>query len=328
MIANGLNPVHMQNLRPGPLLAGPGQRRYEGVFVGHIRTRMTFALFDFAFVRGLAAGFALAAPIGPVAMLCIRRALVLGRLQGFIAGLGAAFADMMFGAIAGLGLTVVSTFILAHEIAFGLIGGIIVLIVGLVTYRAPVEDILFAMRHSAGLEDGLASGLYADLADGVVEAVLEEAGKFAEDRIAPLNRVGDKEMARLVDGKVVMPKGFAEAYRDWAAGGWAGVAAEEAHGGQGLPILLNIGCTEIWNSANLAFALNPLLTMGAVEALTAHGSPELQRTFLTRMIAGEWTGTMNLTEPQAGSDLALLTSRAEPQGDGTYRIFGQKIFIT
>ena len=196
------------------------------------------------------------------------------------------------------------------------------------TYRAPVEDILFAMRHSAGLEDGLASGLYADLADGVVEAVLEEAGKFAEDRIAPLNRVGDKEMARLVDGKVVMPKGFAEAYRDWAAGGWAGVAAEEAHGGQGLPILLNIGCTEIWNSANLAFALNPLLTMGAVEALTAHGSPELQRTFLTRMIAGEWTGTMNLTEPQAGSDLALLTSRAEPQGDGTYRIFGQKIFIT
>lgn len=138
MITNGLDRVHIQNLGTGPLLAGLRQRRYEGLFVDNSCARMTFALFDFAFVRGLAAGFALAAPIGPVAMLCIRRALILGRLQGFIAGLGAAFADMMFGAIAGLGLTVVSTFILAHEIAFGLIGGIIVLIVGLVTYRAPV----------------------------------------------------------------------------------------------------------------------------------------------------------------------------------------------
>ncbi|KAF0230381.1 MAG: acyl-CoA dehydrogenase domain-containing [Beijerinckiaceae bacterium] len=196
------------------------------------------------------------------------------------------------------------------------------------TYRAPVEDILFAMRHAAGLDHGLENGLYADLADGVAEAVLEEAAKFAEDRIAPLNRTGDKETSRLVDGKVVVPAGFTEAYRDWAAGGWAGVAADPEFGGQGLPVVLNIACTEIWNSANLAFSLNPLLTMGAVEAVTAHGSDYLKQTFLAKMISGEWTGTMNLTEPQAGSDLALLTSRAEPVGDGTYRIFGSKIFIT
>jgi acyl-CoA dehydrogenase len=196
------------------------------------------------------------------------------------------------------------------------------------TYRAPVGDILFAMRHVAGLDQGIASGLYADLADGMADAVLEEAAKFAESRIAPLNRGGDKETSRLVDGQVITPKGFREAYADWAAGGWAGVAAEAEHGGQGLPILLNIGCTELWNAANLAFALNPLLTMGAIEALTAHGSEHLQKTYLEKLISGEWTGTMNLTEPQAGSDLALLTSRAEREGDGTYRLFGQKIFIT
>ena len=196
------------------------------------------------------------------------------------------------------------------------------------TYRAPVEDILFAMRYAAGMDHAIQDGLYPDLADGMAEAVLEEAGKFAADRIAPLNRTGDKETSRLVNGKVVVPAGFTEAYRDWAAGGWAGVAADADFGGQGLPILLNIACTEIWNSANLAFALNPLLTMGAVEAVTAHGSQALKNTFLAKMIAGEWTGTMNLTEPQAGSDLALLTSRAEPEDDGTYRIFGQKIFIT
>ena len=196
------------------------------------------------------------------------------------------------------------------------------------SYRAPVTDILFAMRHVAGLDDGIENGLFADLGDGMAEAVLEEAAKFAESRIAPLNRAGDKETSRLVDGQVKTPAGFKEAYTDWAAGGWAGVAADEQYGGQGLPILLNIGCTELWNSANLAFALNPLLTMGAIEALAAHGSEFLKSTFLSKMIAGEWTGTMNLTEPGAGSDLALLTARAEPVGDGTYRVFGQKIFIT
>jgi len=196
------------------------------------------------------------------------------------------------------------------------------------TYRAPVEDILDAMRHVAGLDQRIADGLYADLADGVAEAVLEEAAKFAEARIAPLNRVGDRETSKLVDGHVITPTGFKEAYADWAAGGWAGVAADIDYGGQGLPVLLNIACTEIWNSANLAFSLNPLLTMGAVEALSAHGSDDLKRIYLENMISGRWTGTMNLTEPQAGSDLALLTSRAEPLGDGRYKITGQKIYIT
>jgi acyl-CoA dehydrogenase len=197
-----------------------------------------------------------------------------------------------------------------------------------VTYRVPAEDILFAMRHVGAMDRGIESGLYADLADGVAEAILEEASKFAEDRLAPLNRVGDKEMARLVDGQVMMPAGFREAYADWAAGGWASLAADPEFGGQGLPALLSVACTEIWNAANMAFALNPLLTVGAVEALTAHGSDMLKQTYLPKLIAGEWTGTMNLTEPQAGSDLNLLTSRAERAGDGTYRIFGQKIFIT
>ncbi len=195
-------------------------------------------------------------------------------------------------------------------------------------YKAPVDDLLAAMRVVARMDDGAAQGVYADLADGVAEAVLEEAAKFAQDRLAPLNRVGDKVGAKLVGGKVVMPEGFAQAYRDWAAGGWVGLASEERFGGQGLPILLNIACTEIWNSANMAFALNPLLTMGAIEALSAHGTPELQQTFLAKMVTGEWTGTMNLTEPQAGSDLNLLTARAEKQPDGRYKITGQKIFIT
>jgi butyryl-CoA dehydrogenase len=196
------------------------------------------------------------------------------------------------------------------------------------SYRAPVEDILFAMRHVTGLDQAIEQGLYPDLADGMTEAVLHEAAKLAESRIAPLNHIGDKETSRLVDGKVITPKGFKEAYAEWAAGGWAGVAADPDFGGQGLPILLNIGCTEIWNAANLAFALNPLLTMGAVEAISAHGSEHLKSTYLAKLISGEWTGTMNLTEPQAGSDLALLTARAERAADGTYRIFGQKIFIT
>ncbi len=196
------------------------------------------------------------------------------------------------------------------------------------TYRAPVSDILFAMRHVAGLSAGQQSGLYADLDDDTASAILEEAGKFAEERLAPLNWPGDRAGARLADGKVTTAPGWREAYRDWAAAGWLALPAEEAHGGQGLPILLNSACTEIWNAANLSFALNPLLTMGAIEALTAHGSKELQDRYLAKLVSGEWTGTMNLTEPQAGSDLAALRSKAEPVGDGTYRISGQKIYIT
>jgi len=196
------------------------------------------------------------------------------------------------------------------------------------TYAAPVKDIAFIMRHVAGLARGQADGLYADLDDSTAEAILEEAAKFAEQRLAPLNWPGDRAGAKLEVGGVKTAPGWKEAYTDWAASGWLALPAQEAFGGQGLPILLNSACTEIWNAANLAFALNPLLTMGAIEALTVHGSKELQDRYLAKLISGEWTGTMNLTEPQAGSDLAALRSKAEPAGDGTYRITGQKIYIT
>ena len=196
------------------------------------------------------------------------------------------------------------------------------------TYRAPVEDMLVAMRHAGGFNQNLEPAIYDDIADGVAEAILEEAGKFASDRLAPLNSVGDKHGTPFMDGKITMPPGWGETYRDWAAAGWGSITADPEHGGQGLPVLLNSACTEMWNSANMAFSLNPLLTIGAVEALSAHGSDALKATYLEKMISGEWTGTMNLTEPQSGSDLSTLRTKAERAGDGTYRITGSKIFIT
>lgn len=196
------------------------------------------------------------------------------------------------------------------------------------SYTAPVKDIAFTMRHVAGLDEALKSGLYGDLSDDLVETILDEAGKFANERIAPLNRLGDKTGAKLEDGHVTMPPGWREVYREWCEAGWNALPGPEAHGGQGLPVLLNSACVEMWNAASMAYGLGPLLTMGAVEALTAHGSDELKRVYLGKLIQGEWFGTMNLTEPQAGSDLAALRSKAEPMGDGRYKIFGQKIFIT
>jgi acyl-CoA dehydrogenase len=196
------------------------------------------------------------------------------------------------------------------------------------TYRAPVGDIAFMMKHVAGLTAGQASGIYADLDDETLDAILNEAGKFAAERLAPLNWTGDRAGTSLKDGVVTTPPGWKAAYTDWAAAGWLALAADERFGGQGLPILLSSACTEIWNAANMAFALNPLLTMGAIEALAQHGSKDLQDRYLTKLVSGEWTGTMNLTEPQAGSDLAALRAKAEPQGDGTYKITGQKIYIT
>ena len=196
------------------------------------------------------------------------------------------------------------------------------------TYRAPVADMIFTMRHVAALDEGIASGLYHDLADGMAEAVLEEASKFATDRLAPLNAIGDRAGSKLSNGEVTTPPGWREAYSDWAAAGWTAITANPDFGGQGLPTLLGSACSEIWNAANMAFSLNPLLTVGAVEAVNAHATDELKQRYLARMISGEWTGTMNLTEPQAGSDLSALRSKAERQGDGSYRITGQKIFIT
>jgi acyl-CoA dehydrogenase len=196
------------------------------------------------------------------------------------------------------------------------------------SYRAPVEDILFAMRHVAGLDQGQTTGLYADLDAETAEAILTEAAKFAETRLAPLNWPGDRAGAKLGTNGVTTAPGWQEAYKDWAAAGWLALAAPEEHGGQNLPQLIGAACTEIWNAANMSFALNPLLSQGAIEALSAHGSKDLQERYLGKIISGEWTGTMNLTEPQAGSDLAALRSKAEPVGDGTYRITGQKIYIT
>ena len=195
------------------------------------------------------------------------------------------------------------------------------------SYRAPVADMILAMR-SVGMDDGIASGLYADLGDGLAESILDEAARFANDRLAPLNAVGDRHGTPFRDGVVSSPPGWREAYTDWAAAGWNSLPAPEAFGGQGLPLLLNAACSEMWNAANMAFALNPMLSGGAIEALLAHGTPELQRLYLARIIAGEWTGTMNLTEPQAGSDLAALRTKAVPHGDGTYRVSGSKIYIT
>ena len=196
------------------------------------------------------------------------------------------------------------------------------------SYRAPVSDMLSTMRHVAGLDRLIADGLVPELEGGVAEAVLEEAAKFAADVIAPLNRVGDLNGSKLKDGAVTTPPGWKEAYKAWSEAGWNALPAPEAYGGQGLPTLLQSACIEMWNSAAFAFALGPLLTVGAIEALHAHGSDHLKETYLAKLVSGEWMGTMNLTEPQAGSDLNALRSKAERVGDGTYRITGQKIFIT
>jgi acyl-CoA dehydrogenase len=196
------------------------------------------------------------------------------------------------------------------------------------TYRAPVADMIATLKDTANLEAALAGGLYGDLTMADVQAILEEAGKFAAERIAPLNTVGDKHGTPFKDGEVTMPPGWKEVYSDWAAAGWNGLMADAEFGGQGLPCIINSACVEMWNAAAGAFGLGPLLTQGAIEAIAAHGSEPLKAKYLPKMISGEWTGTMNLTEPSAGSDLAGLRTRAVPAGDGTYRITGSKIFIT
>lgn len=196
------------------------------------------------------------------------------------------------------------------------------------TYRAPVPDILLALNHGAGLEAAVKAGHYGDYDGDITAAVLEEAGRFATDVLAPLNRVGDQNGIKLADGKVTTAPGWPDAYKRWADAGWNAVSGPEAFGGQGLPMAINAACTEIWSASNMAFGLCPLLTLSAIEALDAHGSDELKNIYLAKLISGEWTGTMHLTEPQAGSDVGLLRTRAERTADGTYRISGTKIFIT
>jgi acyl-CoA dehydrogenase len=196
------------------------------------------------------------------------------------------------------------------------------------TYRAPVADISFALNNAAGFAPALAEGLYGDLAADVVEAVLTEAGKFATDVLAPLNVIGDRAGARFKDGVVTTVPGWKEAYHAWAQAGWNGLAAPSEWGGQGLPQAVNAACIEMWNSAALAFGLGPVLTVAAIDALVAHGSDELKHAYLPKLVSGEWMGTMQLTEPQAGSDVGASRTRAERAADGSYRITGQKIFIT
>ena len=196
------------------------------------------------------------------------------------------------------------------------------------SYRAPVAEIVFALRHVAGLDAAIASGAHGDLSLEDCDAIVQEAGRVADALIAPLNAIGDRHGTSLRDGAITTPPGWREAYRTWIEGGWNGLSAEPDDGGQGLPLLLNAACTEMWNAGSIAFGLCPLLTAGGIEALSKHGSDDLKARYLEKLVSGEWTATMNLTEPQAGSDLSLLRSRAEPAGDGTYRIVGSKIYIT
>ncbi len=196
------------------------------------------------------------------------------------------------------------------------------------SYTAPLKDMLFNMTHLAGLEQVAQIPGFEEAGLETAQAVLEECAKLNESVVAPLNWEGDKTPSWFKDGAVQTTPGFKQAFRQYAEGGWQGLQHPVEFGGQGLPKTIGAACSEILNAANMSFALCPLLTDGAIEALLTAGSPELQATYLPKMIAGQWTGTMNLTEPQAGSDLSLVRSRAEPQPDGTYKIFGTKIYIT
>ncbi len=195
-------------------------------------------------------------------------------------------------------------------------------------YRAPIRDMQFVLKELAGLGEVAELPGCEEASPDVVDAILEEAAKFAEGVLSPLNATGDREGAHFKDGQVTMPAGFKDAYKLFAESGWTAFGCDPQWGGQELPKLVAAAVTEMWKSANHAFSLCPLLTGGAIEALSLAGSESLKKTFLAKMVSGEWTGTMNLTEPGAGSDLAAVRTRAEPQGDGTYKIFGQKIFIT
>ena len=196
------------------------------------------------------------------------------------------------------------------------------------SYIAPVKDMLFNMEHLAGLEQVAQIPAFEDMGVETAQAVLEECAKLNESVLVPLNWEGDKNPSFFKDGHVTTTPGFKEAYQQYCEGGWQSLQHPGDFGGQGLPKTIGAACGEMLNSANMSFALCPMLTDGAIEALLTAGSDELKATYLEKLISGEWTGTMNLTEPQAGSDLAAVRTRAEPLPDGTYKVFGTKIFIT
>src|SRR5688572_20390914 len=190
------------------------------------------------------------------------------------------------------------------------------------TYTPPVAEQAFLLRHIVGMDELAGHPAYAEATSDLVEAIVAGAGAFAAGEFAPLNRVGDQVGARWSPEGITMPPGFREAYRAYVEGGWGSLAAPVNHGGQGLPLSLATVIMEDLGSANMAFSLVTMLSAGAIEALKHHGSEELQREWLPKLVSGEWTGTMNLTEPQVGSDVGALKTRAEPDGDGTYRIQG------
>jgi len=196
------------------------------------------------------------------------------------------------------------------------------------TYSAPVKDMLFNIEHLARIDQIAQLPGFEDADLGTAQAVLEEAAKFNEEVLAPLNWAGDQNPSAWKNGLVTTTPGFKEAYKQFAEAGWQGLQHPVDFGGQGLPKTIGAVCGEMQNSANMSFALCPLLSDGAIEALLTAGSDELKAIYLEKIVSGQWTGTMNLTEPQAGSDLALVRTRAEPQPDGTYRVFGTKIYIT
>lgn len=196
------------------------------------------------------------------------------------------------------------------------------------TYSPPLKDMQFALKELARIDEIAALPGNEEASVDVVNAILEEAGKFATGVLDPLNRVGDKEGAKFANGQVTTPAGFKDAYFQFTEAGWNALKCDPDYGGQGLPYILATAVEEMWHGSNVAFALCPLLTTGAIEAIELCGTPEQKQKFLPNMVSGKWTGTMNLTEPQAGTDLAALRTRAVPQADGSYRIFGQKIFIT
>jgi len=195
-------------------------------------------------------------------------------------------------------------------------------------YTAPIRDMQFVMNELADFDGVAALPGNDDVSSDLVDAILEEANKFASGVLAPLNWSGDQEGATWNEGNVKTATGWKDAYRQFAESGWTALACDPEYGGQGLPKLLSTSVMEMWKSANMAFSLCPMLTTGAIESLMLRGSDEQKTMYLPKMVSGEWTGTMNLTEPQAGSDLAAVRTKAEPQGDGTYLISGQKIFIT
>ncbi len=196
------------------------------------------------------------------------------------------------------------------------------------SYQAPIKEMLFVLKELAGIEEIERFEGFEDYGIDTAAAVLEESGKFCAEVVAPLNWEGDRSPSTFDKGEVAVTPGFKEAYTQFVDGGWQGVLHPVEYGGQGLPKIISTPCTEMLNAANLSFALCPLLTDGAIEALLTAGSPELKAKFLPNMVSGKWTGTMNLTEPQAGSDLSMVRAKAVPQGDGVYKVYGTKIYIT